>query len=280
VQAVVAEVYGAGTCRSIGWGNNQIWEIQYAAGCDYLKRYLTGRDGYLREVWALESLQGRVPVPKVRLAREEDGAGCPILLTRGVSGVPLDKVEAGRVPLVARMGTALAGLHNVADELGPLPPFIRPRPGPCLDDAAPLLDAEVAGAIDLERVRAAMTSLAQPRRPVLAHRDFGDYQCLVAEGEIAAIVDWEAASVSDPEADLAFAGAFLRAFRVPDEESAFLGAYQEACRNRPDPVLYEDLIQGFLLALYALWRGRGQAFEAERAKRALLANAGGANGGW
>jgi aminoglycoside phosphotransferase (APT) family kinase protein len=278
VRAMAAEVYGAGcaTCRHIGWGNNQIWEIQHADGRDYLKRYMAGRDCYLREAWALEMLKGRVPVPKVRLAREDDGAGCPILLTRGVSGVPLDKVEAGRVPLVARMGTALAGLHNIADEFGPLPPFLRPQPGPRLDDAAPLLDAEVAGLIDLERLRAAMTRLAQPRRPVVAHRDFGDWQCLVAEGEIVAIVDWEATSISDPEADLAFAGAFLRAFRVSDEESAFLGAYQEAGRNRPDLVLYEDLIQGFLLALHVLWRGRGQAFEAGRAKRALLDSAGGA----
>jgi aminoglycoside phosphotransferase (APT) family kinase protein len=119
-----------------------------------------------------------------------------------------------------------------------------------------------------------MSVLEEPRRPVLAHRDFGDFQCLVAEGDVVGIVDWEAVCVSEPEADLAFAGAFLRAFRVPDEESAFLDGYRRASRLRPDLNLYENLLQAFLLGLYALWHGRGQDFEAGRARLALSRSAG------
>jgi aminoglycoside phosphotransferase (APT) family kinase protein len=271
VQEIAAEVHGATpcTCRSVGWGNNQIWKIEYAGGHDYLKRYVTGVDAYRRELWALTALKGRLPVPEVLLAREDDGTRCPFVLTRGIAGTPLDKVETSREPLVAQMGGMLARLHNLHDQLGPLPSCVAPLPLPSADEFRKAVSPELTAFIDRRDLDVARQSLVKPQRPVLAQRDFGDWQCLVAESRIVGWVDWEAASVSEPEADLAFAGAFLRTFRAPTEEAAFLAGYEQSSRFHPNRELYECLRTVFLVSLHALWRSRGQTFEAERARLAL-----------
>jgi aminoglycoside phosphotransferase (APT) family kinase protein len=274
VREIAVEVNGAipCTCRSVGWGNNQIWKIEYADRHDYLKRYLTGADAYRRELWALTALKGKLPVPAVLLAREDDGSGCPFVLTSGIGGKPLDKVDDGRVPLVAQMGMMLARLHNQQGKLGPLPAVMKPRLAPAVDAFLEATPAEFGSLINRDRVAAALQAVREPRRPVLTHGDFGDYQCLVADGQIAGVVDWESVGLGEPEIDLALAGAFLRAFRAPAEEAAFVDGYRQASRFRPDLNLYEDLLQVSLLSLHALWRGRGQDFEVGRARQALLRN--------
>lgn len=257
-------------CRNVGWGNNQIWKIEHSGGHDYLKRYLTGVDAYRRELWALAALKGKLPVPQVLLTREDDGTGHPFVLTRGIEGVPLDKVDHGRVPLVAQMGAVLARLHSLQGELRPLPAVVKPRAVPTVDEFLKATGAEFGSIINRNRVAATLQALREPRRPVLAHGDFGDYQCLVAAGQIVGVVDWEGVGSAEPEVDLALAGAFLRAFREPAEEAALMDGYRQVCRFCPDPHLYEDLLQVSLLNLHFLWRSRGKDFEARQAQQALL----------
>jgi aminoglycoside phosphotransferase len=266
--------YGeSATARNVGWGNNEIWTIDHATGTDYLKIYLTGRESCEREVWALLNLGNTLPVPRV--IDSSISTSCPLyILTEGIPGQPLDKVKNDRAELIKQMGCLVARLHSFDLTASSLPSHIENMPTleGFIDFHTMVANSEVANFISESSIKTAINVQCSPKHPVLSQRDCGDWQCIVNEGRIEGILDWEAIGLSDPEVDLALAGAFFQAFRGADEENIFLNAYASEAAHSIRRNVYMALKNCNLLTLHEMWKARGQKPEADAAKNTLIYN--------
>lgn len=111
--------------------------------------------------------------------------------------------------IAARLGTALAALHAIADERIP-PHLARPENGnPAATSLMRLkeqIDAllQPSPAISLGMRWLEARTPPPPRRCVLLHNDARNGNLIVSNNGLEALLDWEGASVGDPMADLAW----------------------------------------------------------------------------
>ncbi len=171
---------------------------------------------------ALEAVSGVVPAPAVlgfADAEGEDDAGVPgtwLIMERVAGDVPVGWHTIGderlRGDLAAEAIDVLAAMH----ELDP-PEELMPRSGRdgSLAEVSPAADLAVLERrlARLEPLPAALVValrwLGESRpspleRPVMIHGDYRMGNMIVAGGRIAAVLDWELATVGDPMADLSW----------------------------------------------------------------------------
>lgn len=171
---------------------------------------------------ALQAVAGTVPAPDVLAFSEEEGEdedGIPrtwLIMERVVGDVPVGwhtiPTRAERIALAEQSMDVLADMHA----LDP-PEALRPRRS--ADGSA----ADVSPAADLAVLTRRLSRLdplpvallaalrwleehcPEPlERPVLVHGDYRMGNMIVSGGQIAAVLDWELATLGDPMADLSW----------------------------------------------------------------------------
>lgn len=174
--------------------------------------------------------------------------GAPFYLMRFVAGETDGAaiVAAGRNDALAEaLAAALARLHRL--DLAPTLRFLPPPPA----DAAALRREELARWIAADDdphpvADWALRWLAQhqpePVPSVLCHGDFRTGNYLVAEAQLAGVLDWDFAGWSDPDEDVAWFCAKAWRFGAKDREAGgiaprdvFYRAYEAAAGRRLDP---------------------------------------------
>jgi aminoglycoside phosphotransferase (APT) family kinase protein len=187
-----------------------------------------------------------LPVPEPLFC---DASGPPFLVMAFVDGD-----EAPPEPW-GPMAEFLVRLHAIEPSTLGLPPL--PRGEDPLAGARALL-----GEGDLLR---ALDRVDPPDRPErLLHGDFWPANVVWRDGRIAAVVDWEGASLGDPMADVACGRIELTVSHGPDAAGAFLARY--AARAPVDPTwlaVWEVYAAGSALASMAAW-GLPPEVEAQR----------------
>lgn len=174
--------------------------------------------------------------------------GAPFYAMRFVDGESdgATIVAAGRNDRLAEaLGAALAKLHAL--DLVPRLRFLPPPPG---DPAAARL-AELVRLLSADDEPHPVADWAlrwldrqkpAPARPVLCHGDYRTGNYLVADGKLAAVLDWDFAGWSDPDEDIAWFCAKAWRFGANKLEAGgiapravFYRAYEEAAGRQLDP---------------------------------------------
>lgn len=196
------------------------------------------------EVALLERLAGAVDAGHLPfdVPRPAGFAGLPeggrAMVYRELPGRPLDLDDLGsRATLANELGRAIGAIHNLPPDLvaaAGLPVYDaetwRRRRLAELDEAARTGDVPV---VLLARWERALEDIALWRfQPAPVHGDLAPGHVLIADGSVAAIVDWSHAHVGDPADDLAW----LFAAAPEDGLETVLGAYARA-RSDADPHL-------------------------------------------
>jgi aminoglycoside phosphotransferase (APT) family kinase protein len=186
-----------------------------------------------------------VPEP-VALCEDPTVLGRPFQVMRRVAGEARGPrlmrdpaVLAGGDALASRLGRELAILHRLAPPVAGLGFMPVPDGPPALARVAEYrarLDALDAAEPVLEWALAWLERRAPPRgRVCLLHADFRTGNYLVADGRLAAVLDWEFAAFGDPQEDLGWM--LMRAWRFGNDarecggvgsREAFLSGYEEA----------------------------------------------------
>jgi aminoglycoside phosphotransferase (APT) family kinase protein len=209
---------------------------------------------------ALQAVTGHLPAPT--LLWHDDGDANPfgrpfLTMERIVGTVPAGWHElppAERAPLAEAAVDALAQLHRLGPDTldaGPPPPDRAPTELGFylrrLERFAPLPPVLHAALWWLQR------HAPTPRRTALVHGDFRMGNMIVADGGLAAILDWEMAAPGDPLADLVWC--FLPVWEPAGvDEPALVARYAQATGTTidPDALRWHRVLAYVRLAYYAL----------------------------
>lgn len=209
-----------------------------------------------------------VPVPVLEHA-DLDGqiAKWPFLIMRSAGVRTLADLlmasEAGLDPVFRQMGAVLAAIHNLSlpasgdiehDGITPRDPEQRLRRVHAAADWA-----ATQGLVSTAEA-ALFRSLRMPsiEGHALCHGDFHPVQCIVEDGRIAVVADWETAWSGNAGIDLAVTHAYLECYCPRELQAAFWQGY---LAQRPLP---EDYARSYMpvrmaqaLALMRIWHTSG-----------------------
>jgi Ser/Thr protein kinase RdoA (MazF antagonist) len=258
--------------------NHAVFRLRFPDGSKILKLARGSESSSIRKELMLVGLLARhgIPVPVVEHV-DEGGTlvGRPFFIMESAGdrtvadwvGRP-NKLGRG---LFAEMGAVLGRIHGISfPASGDIPhDGIVPRDVPAvirrLHDLADwgasqrLLDAS-----DVARFK----SLAMPSAHgvALCHSDFHAVQCVVQDGRIVAVVDWESAWAGNPLIDFAIAHAYLEAYAPAELTDRFFAGYAAL---RPLPADYEQdylpVRMAHTLGLLKVWHGQGREAGVRRA---------------
>jgi len=216
--------------------NNPVFRCVLPDGVRILK-VAKSADGIAtrKELLLIEHLRRHdIPVPVVDRA-DADGtlAGRPFMLMRSAGEQTVaELLGPGAVAhqLLVEMGTILARIHALPTSELALPADDRVSSEGVvryLETLGATADA-LAGQRLLQAAEVArFRALAMPPAvgDSLCHSDFHAVQCVVNEGRIAAVVDWESAWIGNPLVDLAISHAYLDYYCPRALVRAFLSGY-------------------------------------------------------
>lgn len=270
-RAIAVACYGREPrVEAISRVNNLVFRLRFPDACKILKLARGPDAATIRKELSLLGLLARhgIPVPAVEHAdRDGAGVGRPYVVMESAG----DRTVAdyighpGDLPrrLFTEMGGILAEIHGLALEqsgevriegTGPRDPGA--YVGALYRLAGRLADERLLEADEV----ALLKSLTFPPADggQLCHGDFHAVQCVVRDGRIAAVVDWESARAGNPVIDFAFTHAYLDFYSPPELIRGFVAGYTA------DRALPEDYARAYLpvrmahaLALVRVWRGRG-----------------------
>jgi len=175
-----------------------------------------------------------VPTPDVERA-DADGAlaGRPFMLMRSSGEQTVaDLLGHGDVAhqLLTEMGSTLARIHQAPTDGLPLSATDRVSPQGVANyletlgaTAAALAEQSLLTVEEVARFRALEMPSAVGES--LCHSDFHVVQCVVHEGRVAAVVDWESAWIGNPLIDLAISHAYLDYYCPLALTRSFLSGY-------------------------------------------------------
>jgi Ser/Thr protein kinase RdoA (MazF antagonist) len=251
--------------------NNAVFRVRFADQSRILKLPLTPDASALRKEALLFDLLRRheVPGPVIERADLEGSlAGRPFLLMLDAGSANLAQVlQAGAadVPaLMTQMGSVLARIHGLTFSQGGdiRADRIVPR------DAAAYLErilqrgdwAAQQGLIDPAQAQI-YRALPMPSMDgtSLCHGDFHTVQCVVREGRISAVVDWEKAWSGNAQIDLAVTHAYLESYCPAEPLARFFEGYL-AQRALPASYARESLParMAHTLGLLQVWHRQGR----------------------
>lgn len=212
-----------------------------------------------REVAALRSLAGALPIATPELLAEGELEGWAYFVSTRIHGVPIDASwetldEPTRCRLASELGEAIAALHRVDPRAvaAVTEPWSTFRP----EQRARAIDREHAKGLAPERLAALerwlddADAIAEPDvAPRLLHTEIGPSHVLIHEGRVAGLIDFGDCGTGDPEYDLAPVGMFVTrgdrgAFR------AFGSAYGLSPEAMNDPLRRRRLLRHALLHRY------------------------------
>ena len=280
---IAASRYGAGVqVEAISGPSGGVFRLRLPDGTRILK---LGRDpagtALRKEQVLIERLQQeRIPVPVVEHAALE--ADPPYILMDSAGDYrAADYMNAP--PLVAQnvfgeMGVLLARIHDVRIDApgkwlpdGTIGPRDRQAYQEKLDRLAEAMVAQ--GLIGRDEV-GAFRALPMPELAgaSLCHGDFHAVQCMVREGHVTAVLDWESAWVGNPAIDFAVAQTYLESYCPGELLASFVAGY---LTRRSLPHGYErdylPVRMAQALALMRVMHARGEASYVARAKELFRA---------
>lgn len=245
--------------------NNPVFRANLPDGAKILKigKTLDG-DSVRKETMIIERLARHgIPVPDVEHV-DQAGAlvGRPFFVMRSAGDQTVAELlgpsDIAR-SLLNQMGNALARIHSVpGDEFADLPADRISAAGVAkyLETLAETADALAQQSLlDHDEV-AQFRALAMPvsEGDSLCHSDFHAVQCIVRDGRLSAVVDWESAWIGNPAIDLAISHAYLDFYCPQPLTREFLAGYLSV---RPIPEDYRD---GYLPARMAQVLGMMRAW--------------------
>jgi aminoglycoside phosphotransferase (APT) family kinase protein len=264
----------------IAGSKHALLRIALPDGARILKLAAAGGDDAIRKEHALIArlAGGAVPVPAIEHADVEGrrvGRAYLLMASAGERTVLDWAREPGPLPrlLFTEMGTVLARIHEVALPApgdirhdGIVPADARALLASLSDWAAWLVGQGLLGGDDAELL--ATLPIPATDGTALCHGDFHAVQCVVGEGRIAAVVDWEAAWSGNPWVDLAFAHAYLDFYCVSQQGNALVRALElQRCffdgygARRPLPPDYQweylPVRMAHALGVLRAWHGWG-----------------------
>lgn len=266
---------------------NSVFRLRFADGSKILKLAGDPAKGGVRKELMLIELVGRHGIPAPVIEHEDaDGrlVGIPFFIMDSAGdqtaadwiGRPGDDPRR----LFAEMGSVLARIHGIAFERsGDIrhDGIVPSDPRELLDELYRLTDWLVEERL-LECDEAALfKSLPMPQTDgvQLCHSDFHAVQCIVHDGRIAAVVDWESAWAGNPAVDFAITHAYLDFYCPPELIRHFVAGYT-AIRALPEDYrgAYLPVRMATSLGLLRAWQGRGRrawqyAVEQQKVGRAI-----------
>ncbi len=281
-RVIALHCYGAAPqLEALSQLNHAVFRLRFADGCKILKLAKGPEQASVRKELMLLALLGRhgIPVPAVEHA--DEGAtlvGRPFFIMQSAGdrtvadwvGRP-DELARG---LFAEMGGVLGRIHGI----------IFPASGDIRHDGIVARDVqavirrlhdladwgEAQRLLDARDV-AGFKSLAMPpaHGVSLCHSDFHAVQCIVRDGRIVAVVDWESAWAGNPLIDFAIVHAYLDYYTPPELLGCFFRGYASL---RALPADYERAYLPVRMAhaLALLWISHGQGHRPAAARAADL----------
>lgn len=252
--------------------NNAVFRIRFGDQSRILKLALRADASALRKESMLFQLLQRhaIPAPQVEQADVEGRlVGRPFLLMRDAGAANLAQaLQAGGpelLPLMREMGEVLARIHGLTFQ----------KPGDILAERIEARDmpaylrhilarADWAAQHGLISDAEATLFRALPMPSLdgvsLCHGDFHTVQCVVRDGRIAAVVDWEKAWSGNAQVDLAVTHAYLESYCPAQPLAHFFDGYLSL---RPLPASYaRDSLPARMahtLGLLQVWHRQGRS---------------------
>lgn len=278
---VARRCYREGTSvEPAGVSNNPTFRLHLSDNSDRILKFASGtRASSVRKELTLLALlqQHGIPVAKVdRADPEGEQVGIPFWIAYSAGRKTVTSLQQNPdgtlLPLFEAMGYWLAKTHAIAfpkageiegDRLVPRDwEQLLARLHKKADKLAEL------GLIERDDARLfASLKLPNPQVASLCHGDFHGVQCVVDEGKITAIVDWETAWAGDPGIDLAIAHAYLDCYCPLECTQAFFTGYR-AVRSLPDDYgrAYLPARMGHVLGLLTVWSQQGLITNVKRSR--------------
>ena len=271
--------YGADTTvEPVTEQNNAVFRLRCPGGDKYLKLAKSPDNSSVRKELLLLEVLGplNLPTPVVEHADVEGAlVGRPFLITASAGertvGSWLANPDGLARRLFAEMGAVLARIHTA-----PLPAPDALPPGAiagrdareCLGVLSSLT-AWVTREGLLDPAEVALFRSAQlpdPGGARLCHGDYHTVHCVVGDGRITAVVDWESAWAGNAAIDLAVTHAYLDYYCRQELVRCFVAGYASA-GPLPDDYTsaYLPVRMAQALALARVWHRRGPQANVRRA---------------
>ena len=221
----------------LGGPNNAVFRLRFAEGLHILKLARSADAGPLRKEHMLLELLGRhgIPVPRVEHSDlEAKTVGRPFLILASAGELRvadyLQVHTAQSHALCREMGELLGRIHTlVLSGSGDLQPegYVPRERGAYLQRLHALSDWAAAQRLIEPAEAEAFRALPMPDMSGtnLCHGDFHAVQCIVHEGRVSAVVDWESAWSGNAAIDFAVTQVYLESYCPGDLLSAFVAGY-------------------------------------------------------
>jgi aminoglycoside phosphotransferase (APT) family kinase protein len=258
--------------------NHAVFRLRFAEGCKILKLTKGPESASIRKELMLIGLLARHGIPVPVIEHADDGGklvGRPFFIMesaghRTVADWAGQPDELGR-GLFAEMGSVLARIHGITFPAsgdirhdGIVPRDVQAVIRRLYDLADWGVAQRLLDASDAARFK----SLAMPpaHGVALCHSDFHAVQCVVRDGRIVAVVDWESAWAGNPLIDFAIVHAYLDSYASRELIGCFFDGYAAL---RPLPADYErtylPVRMAHALGLLRVWYGQGRQAGVRRA---------------
>lgn len=268
---IVQQCYGAVTgLAALAGSNHAVFRVQTTAGERILKLAATADGRSIAKEQALIGLLGQrgIPVPVIdRCETNAAACGWPFLCTHCAGHeTAFDCIRQPgpeKYGLFQQMGTIQAALHEIefpadgdiqADGVTGHEPEGYWRG--LADWAGQLGEQGVLETAEVDAFCALSPPSVTGRR--LCHSDYHAVQCVVAQGRVSAVVDWESAWSGNRLVDLAITLAYFDFYAPPELTKRFLSAYDE---RLPLPADFERAYLpvriGQTLGVLRAWHSRG-----------------------
>ena len=219
----------------VGGPKGAVFRIRLPESVKILKLGRAAAAGGLRKEQALiERLRREgIPVPLIEHA-ELDADPPYVLMTSAGDYRAADYMQAPALAaqnVFGEMGVLLARIHRVelpaAGDILAEGRFVPRERTAYLEKLGRLADGLAAGGLIEGADAQLFRSLPMPELTGtnLCHGDFHAVQCIVRDGHVTAVVDWEGAWAGNPAVDFAVAQAYLESYCPKDLLASFVAGY-------------------------------------------------------
>ena len=164
------------------------------------------------------------------------------------------------------LAATLADIHSV-DADPSLARLLVKAPASPVDDVSILAALDRPGTVELSRRRGDLAP-TQASTLCLIHGDYWPGNVLWTDGRIVAVLDWEAARLGDPAADVAYCAMEMHLLGCDEEAETFVSSYRDRTGSKLSSLDYwmvTALCRGLAdpESFIAAWRGLGHEDEVQ-----------------
>lgn len=249
--------------------NNQVFQFSYHRK-DYFAKIYREPSCFEREIFALENFgHAGIPVPEIAFKSAlYGGSQSSLVVTEGMKGTTLDKIERQRQRYCYQAGELLAQIHAIK-----IPAIVQPLVIPIAEVAEGIASFTRDENINhplLQCMDKTLAELNLSNNLVLSHGDYIGRHIFVFRRAVSGIVDWEYIRAARPELDVGYCCAALEIFGSAEDERSFIQGYG---LNFDDSINHRvKLYYKIILAKY--WKRRGRTQDYQKAMCSIAAHPG------